>query len=68
MCIKNKIKILSLIGLVALSISGFSQNKKFKITLDAGHGAHDFGAVYNGHVEKNIALGIVLGCMVGLGF
>jgi N-acetylmuramoyl-L-alanine amidase len=20
--------------------------------LDAGHGAHDFGASYNGHVEK----------------
>lgn len=60
MYIKNKIKVLSLIGLVALSISSFSQSKKFKITLDAGHGAHDFGAVYNGHVEKNIALGIVL--------
>lgn len=60
MCIKSKMKILSIIGLVAVSISGFSQSKKFKITLDAGHGAHDFGAVYNGHVEKNIALGIVL--------
>lgn len=60
MYIKNKIKIVSLIGIVAMSIAGFSQSKKFKITLDAGHGAHDFGAVYNGHVEKNIALGIVL--------
>ncbi len=60
MYIKNKIKFLTIIGLVAVSISGFSQSKKFKITLDAGHGAHDFGAVYNGHVEKNIALGIVL--------
>jgi N-acetylmuramoyl-L-alanine amidase len=28
--------------------------------LDAGHGGHDFGAVYNGHVEKNIALAVVL--------
>jgi N-acetylmuramoyl-L-alanine amidase len=28
--------------------------------LDAGHGAHDFGAVYSGRVEKNIALAIVL--------
>ena len=28
--------------------------------MDAGHGDHDFGAVYNGHVEKNIALAIVL--------
>jgi N-acetylmuramoyl-L-alanine amidase len=60
MCIKNKIKVLVIIGLVLLSISGFGQSKKFKITLDAGHGAHDFGAVYKGHVEKNIALAVVL--------
>ncbi len=33
---------------------------KFKVTLDAGHGGHDFGAVYNGHIEKNITLAIVL--------
>ena len=33
---------------------------KFQVTLDAGHGGHDFGAVYNGHIEKNIALAIVL--------
>lgn len=38
----------------------FSQSEKFKVTLDAGHGAHDFGAAYNGHVEKNIALAVVL--------
>lgn len=36
----------------------FSQ--KFKVTLDAGHGDHDFGAVYNGHIEKNINLALVL--------
>lgn len=36
------------------------QNTKFKVTLDAGHGAHDFGAVYNGRIEKNIALSVVL--------
>jgi N-acetylmuramoyl-L-alanine amidase len=23
-----------------------------RVALDAGHGAHDFGASYNGHVEK----------------
>ncbi len=33
---------------------------KFKVTLDAGHGDHDYGAVYNGHIEKNITLAIVL--------
>ena len=38
----------------------FAQSNKFKVTLDAGHGAHDFGAVYNGHIEKNINLGITL--------
>ena len=44
-----------LIGNVA-----FGQSDVFKVTLDAGHGAHDFGAAYNGHVEKNINLAIVL--------
>ena len=38
----------------------FGQSDVFKVTLDAGHGAHDFGAAYNGHVEKNINLAIVL--------
>ncbi|MBD3580956.1 N-acetylmuramoyl-L-alanine amidase family protein [Flavobacterium selenitireducens] len=33
--------------------------QKFKVTLDAGHGGKDFGAVYHGHIEKNIALGVV---------
>ncbi|MDH4402914.1 MAG: N-acetylmuramoyl-L-alanine amidase [Flavobacterium sp.] len=60
MYIKNKIKFLSLICFISLAISGNCQSKKFKVTLDAGHGGHDFGAVYTGHVEKNIALAIVL--------
>lgn len=60
MKINNKIKVLSIIGLLAFSLSGYSQSKKFKVTLDAGHGDHDFGAVYNGHIEKNISLAIVL--------
>jgi N-acetylmuramoyl-L-alanine amidase len=38
----------------------FSQTSNFKVTLDAGHGDHDFGAVYNGHIEKNINLAIML--------
>ena len=33
---------------------------KFKVALDAGHGDHDFGAVYHGHIEKNIALAVAL--------
>ncbi|RVT73468.1 N-acetylmuramoyl-L-alanine amidase [Flavobacterium sufflavum] len=40
--------------------SAYSQSDVFKVTLDAGHGAHDFGANYNGHIEKNIALAVVL--------
>jgi N-acetylmuramoyl-L-alanine amidase len=46
--------------LLLVSSFSFGQSNVFKVTLDAGHGAHDFGAVYNGHVEKNIALAIVL--------
>ena len=46
--------------LLLVSFFSFGQSNVFKVTLDAGHGAHDFGAVYNGHVEKNIALAIVL--------
>lgn len=40
--------------------SAFGQSNLFKVTLDAGHGAHDFGATYSGHVEKNINLAIAL--------
>jgi len=50
---------LSFIILLVYS-SAFGQSNLFKVTLDAGHGAHDFGATYNGHVEKNINLALVL--------
>jgi N-acetylmuramoyl-L-alanine amidase len=43
-----------------MSFCAYSQSNVFKVTLDAGHGDHDFGAVYSGRVEKNIALAIVL--------
>lgn len=45
--------------LLLVATTAFSQSK-FKVTLDAGHGDHDYGAVYNGHIEKNIALAVVL--------
>lgn len=51
-------KILSICFLIG-SLS-YGQNNNFRVALDAGHGAHDFGASYNGHVEKNIALAVVL--------
>jgi N-acetylmuramoyl-L-alanine amidase len=46
--------------LLVISMPIEAQNPKFKVTLDAGHGAHDYGAVYSGRIEKNIALAVVL--------
>ena len=59
MPITYKIFFKSLIFLLCCQIS-FSQSNKFKVTLDAGHGDHDYGAVYNSHIEKNITLALVL--------
>lgn len=58
---KFTLKIKEVFVLVSLLVisSAFAQGK-FKVTLDAGHGDHDFGATYHGYVEKNIALGVVL--------
>ncbi len=41
--------------------SSYAQSgSKFKVTLDAGHGGKDYGAIYTGHIEKNIALAVTL--------
>lgn len=41
--------------------TAFSQgNSKFRVVLDAGHGGKDYGAVYHGFIEKNIALNVTL--------
>jgi N-acetylmuramoyl-L-alanine amidase len=57
----RKIKYLLLLTTVTVAFSSYSQSTaKFKVALDAGHGAHDFGATYHGHIEKNIALAVVL--------
>ena len=55
-----KIKVLFSFVLIVLSSQMYGQNSKFKVTLDAGHGAQDYGAVYSGRIEKNIALAVVL--------
>lgn len=60
MNIANKIKATLVVIACAISFVGFGQSKKFKVTLDAGHGGHDYGANYHGHIEKNIALAVVL--------
>lgn len=56
----NKFKILLVLTFLFCTTALFSQSNKFKVTLDAGHGAHDYGAVYHGHIEKNITLALVL--------
>lgn len=60
MILINKLKSILILVLFVCTTSIQAQSTKFKVTLDAGHGDHDFGAVYNGHIEKNINLGITL--------
>lgn len=61
MRIAFKIKSIAVILAYLFVFTSYAQSgSKFKVTLDAGHGDHDFGAVYNGHIEKNITLAIVL--------
>jgi N-acetylmuramoyl-L-alanine amidase len=60
MNIFNKTRLVFSFFLTTISFCTYSQSNVFKVTLDAGHGDHDFGAVYSGRIEKNIALAIVL--------
>lgn len=53
-------KVSFIITLLFISLCTFAQNQKFKVALDAGHGDHDYGAIYHGHIEKKIALAVVL--------
>ena len=56
-----KIKLTTTFLFFSIAFHSYAQSSsKFKVALDAGHGGHDFGAVYNGHIEKNISLAIVL--------
>ena len=56
MFIKDKIHLAFLLIIIAIGGVANAQSSKFKVVLDAGHGGKDFGALYNGHIEKNIAL------------
>lgn len=60
MGLPNKIRALFLPVFFTIFFSSYSQSNKFKVALDAGHGAKDFGACYTGHIEKNISLSVVL--------
>ena len=60
MGLSSKILAYFLVFFCVFSLSAFGQSTRFKVALDAGHGAKDFGAVYNGHIEKNISLAVAL--------
>ncbi|MCZ8197521.1 MAG: N-acetylmuramoyl-L-alanine amidase [Flavobacterium sp.] len=62
MNIKHKFRLLLFLFVFVFTTNAiWAQNsEKFIVTLDAGHGAHDPGAKYNGHTEKEITLAIVL--------
>lgn len=52
---------LAFITFIIYSTASFGQgNSKFKVVLDAGHGGKDYGAIYHGFIEKNIALNVAL--------
>ncbi len=48
------------VATILVFTSNVLHSQKFKVALDAGHGDHDYGAVYHGHIEKNIALAVTL--------
>lgn len=61
MDIRKKFKLTVALFACFTSISSFSQSgDNFKVVLDAGHGAKDYGAIKNNFVEKNIALAVSL--------
>lgn len=53
-----KIKLGLLLFIISAGAAFGQGGQKFKVVLDPGHGGKDFGAVYHGFVEKNIALSV----------
>lgn len=52
---------LAIFTFIVCCSTAFAQgNSKFRVVLDAGHGGKDYGAVYHGFIEKNIALNVSL--------
>ncbi|MGL2994632.1 N-acetylmuramoyl-L-alanine amidase family protein [Flavobacterium sp. TSSA_36] len=60
MNIKISIKVMLSSSFLFLSLFSYSQTSAFRVALDAGHGGHDTGAKYNGRIEKDVALSVVL--------
>ncbi|RYJ42509.1 N-acetylmuramoyl-L-alanine amidase [Flavobacterium beibuense] len=56
----TKKKLRLLLFLMVFTVSFGQDSGKFKVVLDAGHGGKDYGAMYNGFIEKNIALDVTL--------
>lgn len=55
-----KKKLIAFMALMFFTASFGQNSSKFKVVLDAGHGGKDYGAVYHGFIEKNIALDVML--------
>ncbi|MGV3459506.1 MAG: N-acetylmuramoyl-L-alanine amidase family protein [Flavobacterium sp.] len=51
---------LVLLLLLAANFTYAQGNARFRVVLDAGHGGKDYGAIYHGFIEKNIALSVAL--------
>lgn len=52
---------LSFFAFIIFCTASFGQGgSKFKVVLDPGHGGKDYGAIYHGFIEKNIALNVAL--------
>ena len=54
------LKLVFLLFIISCGYTFAQDGGKFKVVLDAGHGGKDFGALYHGYVEKNIALNVAL--------
>ena len=57
----NYNRILTFFLLLFFAFSSNSQENKYTIVIDPGHGGKDPGNTGNGYLEKNIALKIALG-------
>ena len=58
MHIKNKIRVSFAFFLTIISFCAYSQSNVFKVTLDAGHGGHDRGAIVKGVEEAQVTLAV----------